>query len=558
MARTTRTCSLAAALAAVAVGATPATASTRQSYQPSSATTFVGARAAELSGDPRRAAMLYAMLAQSDPTNGMVADRAISQAISAGDTALALRLARGRPAVALGLDSRMLLTADRLARGKTADALSLLRSDSDSGTLSFLAPAIEAWAAAERRNPAALELISRVPAGSIVAPYVTEHRALILLRLKRSADASPLIERALAQAGGRESRLRLAFADGLFRAGDKAAAAKLLSGSDPVLARARGLIERNKRPGGGIEDPATAFAELLSIIALDLSRADARSLPIAMVQVARVADPQHPTLPLLLGLLLGESKRQDDALAVLRGLPGDSLFADAARDTEVRILIRDGRLDEAAARAQAFVSSSNATADDWSRLGDVLDELERHGPAAEAFARAIALTEAGQPGPKTWQLYMLRGAMLERADRWPEAKQALARARALAPDNPLVLNLLGYAQLERGENLDGAEALIGEASRRAPDDASITDSLGWAQFKRGRVEEAIATLERAAAKDVSQAEIHEHLGDALYTAGRKFEARHAWNAALITAEDEIKTRVQAKLLAGLQPANAAP
>ena len=92
-------------------------------------------------------------------------------------------------------------------------------------------------------------------------------------------------------------------------------------------------------------------------------------------------------------------------------------------------------------------------------------------------------------------------------------------ALEIAPDQPLILNFLGYAKLERGEDLDAAEAMIRKASELAPDDASITDSLGWAQFKRGKVDEAIETLQRAATKDPAQAEIHEHLGDALFTLG---------------------------------------
>ena len=117
---------------------------------------------------------------------------------------------------------------------------------------------------------------------------------------------------------------------------------------------------------------------------------------------------------------------------------------------------------------------------------------------------------------------------------------------------------MGYGQLERGENLDSAEAMIRKASELAPDDASIADSLGWAQYKRGKTDEAITTLQRAAEKDPGQAEIQEHLGDALYKSGRKYEARFAWNAALVTAEDEIVGRVKAKLASGLTTANAAP
>ena len=73
-----------------------------------------------------------------------------------------------------------------------------------------------------------------------------------------------------------------------------------------------------------------------------------------------------------------------------------------------------------------------------------------------------------------------------------------------------------------------------------------------------RLDEAITTLQRAAEKDPGQAEIQEHLGDALYKSGRSYEARFAWNAALVTAEDDIAARVKAKLAGGLTTANAAP
>ena len=79
-----------------------------------------------------------------------------------------------------------------------------------------------------------------------------------------------------------------------------------------------------------------------------------------------------------------------------------------------------------------------------------------------------------------------------------------------------------------------------------------------AEFKRGKVDDAIETLQRAAEKDPTQAEIQEHLGDALYTSGRRFEARFAWQAALVTGEDKIAERVKAKLASGLNPADAAP
>ena len=129
---------------------------------------------------------------------------------------------------------------------------------------------------------------------------------------------------------------------------------------------------------------------------------------------------------------------------------------------------------------------------------------------------------------------------------------------ALAPDEPLILNFLGYAKLERGEDLDAAEAMIRKASALAPDDASITDSLGWAVYKRGRTKEAIEILTRAAKGDPTQAEIHEHLGDALYKAGNKFEARYAWSAALGDRGGRCCCAAEGQDRSGLSPATAAP
>ena len=145
--------------------------------------------------------------------------------------------------------------------------------------------------------------------------------------------------------------------------------------------------------------------------------------------------------------------------------------------------------------------------------------MKRHSEAADAYGRAIALAQAQGLQSELWPLLLLQASALEEADRWPEAKAALQQGLTLAPDQPLLLNFLGYAKLERGEDLDAAEAMIRKASELAPDDASITNSLGWAQYKRGKVADAIATLQRAAEKDPDQAEIQEHLGDALIQVG---------------------------------------
>ncbi|MDQ3144048.1 MAG: tetratricopeptide repeat protein, partial [Pseudomonadota bacterium] len=205
---------------------------------------------------------------------------------------------------------------------------------------------------------------------------------------------------------------------------------------------------------------------------------------------------------------------------------------------------------QGAARRQAGAS-------DWARLGNVYDELGRHVEAADAFARGAALADSAGSANR-WTYRLLGASQLDKAKRWPEARAQLELGLKAAPNEPLLLNYLGYNSLERGENLVEAEAMIRRALALRPDDASITDSLGWALYKRGRLPEAIDTLRRAAAADPAQAEIHEHLGDALYRAGRRYEARFAWQAALLHAEDDSSKRLEAKIASGWTEATAAP
>jgi tetratricopeptide (TPR) repeat protein len=279
---------------------------------------------------------------------------------------------------------------------------------------------------------------------------------------------------------------------------------------------------------------------------------------VGLVQVARYADPGNSSTTALLALLLDAQDRTDEALALLGSVRPDDALISQIRDVQVRILTQHKRYNEAYALAVRATNDRLAGVSAYSRLGDVLESMGRHDQAADAFGRAIALANAQGQKEDLWSMLLLRANALEEANRWPEAEAALKQGLALSPDQPLLLNFLGYAQLERGENVDAAEAMIRKASELAPDDASITDSLGWAQFKRGKVDEAIETLQQAAEKDPDQAEIQEHLGDALYKSGRRYEARFAWNAALVTAEDEVAARVKAKLASGLTTANAAP
>jgi tetratricopeptide (TPR) repeat protein len=347
----------------------------------------------------------------------------------------------------------------------------------------------------------------------------------------------------------------MVFADAFLRAGDRKAAAAMIADADDPHTIAR--VRAGKRLGQTIDSAAGAFSELLTGLALDLSRGD-KGMPIALLNVARHADPSNSGAALLQALLLEVVDRHDAALAVFRSIGPKDALATQARNYEVRLLGTQSRFQEALAVALPLAQDRDAGIADYQRLGDIYRRMKRYDAAADAFGRAIQLGSRQGLGSRLWPLYYERAGVLEEADRWPEAKKDLNAALALAPDQAVILNFLGYAKLERGEDLDLAEAMIRKASALAPNEPAITDSLGWALYKRGRLPEAIATLQRAAAKEAQEPEIHEHLGDALYSAGRKYEARFAWNAALIGAEADVAKRVRAKIENGLTPETAAP
>jgi len=512
-----------------------------------------------MNGDHARSAALLAALAESQPTQPDIARKALAEALGAGQMDLALTLIQKVPAAKLPNEARLLLTADALRHNRIDRAEGGLAIKADNGDLSFLSPLLTAWDAVQRGNAdRALTIVDQIPDNSVLGPLKAEERALILLKFRRTAEAEPFARRAIGSAGARENRVRLAFADGFLAVGDRARALMMIEGMGSDAAVARQRVLAGKLSGQAIDTPAAAFSEALTAFSGDLARLQRAAPPIALVQVARYANPQNSSATLLLAVLLASQQRTNEALTALHSIPRGDALAAQSRDVEAKILSENKRFNEAYAIAAASAAAPGAGVSDFSRLGDVLEAMKRNNDAANAYTRAVALAHSQGLKADLWPLLLLQANALEQANRWPEAKQSLQEALTIAPEQPVLLNFLGYAKLERNEDPDSAEAMIRKASELAPDDASITDSLGWAEFKRGKIAEAIGTLQRAAEKDPDQAEIQEHLGDALFKSGRRFEARFAWQAGLVTAEDDVAGRLKAKLAAGLTPTNAAP
>ena len=164
----------------------------------------------------------------------------------------------------------------------------------------------------------------------------------------------------------------------------------------------------------------------------------------------------------------------------------------------------------------------------------------------------IALALTGGDSPSDWRFYYVRGIAYERAKEWPKAEADFLKALELNPDQPAVLNYLGYSWIDQDMHLEEALEMIEKAVEAQPQDGYIVDSLGWAFYKLGRIDEAVKTLEQAVLLRPNDAEINDHLGDAYWKVGRFNEARFQWQRALaMKPEADQVARIKAKLEAGL-------
>jgi len=157
-----------------------------------------------------------------------------------------------------------------------------------------------------------------------------------------------------------------------------------------------------------------------------------------------------------------------------------------------------------------------------------------------------------KPEKANWVMFYFRGICAERSKQWPQAEADMKKALELFPDQPLVLNYLGYSWVDQGVHLDEGMDMIRRAVEQRPDDGYIVDSLGWAYFRIGNYDEAVKNLERAVELKPDDPTINDHLGDAYWRVGRKLEAHFQWSHAKdLKPEQEDLPKIEAKLKDGL-------
>jgi len=158
----------------------------------------------------------------------------------------------------------------------------------------------------------------------------------------------------------------------------------------------------------------------------------------------------------------------------------------------------------------------------------------------------------GTPDRSYWTLFYFRGICFERSKQWPKAEADFKKALELFPEQPMVLNYLGYSWVDKGINLDEAFKMLGRAVDPRATDGYIVDSLGWAHYKLGHYSEAVQELEKAIELKPADPVVNDHLGDAYWRVNRKIEAHFQWNHARdMDPEPEDKPNILKKIESGL-------
>jgi len=261
-------------------------------------------------------------------------------------------------------------------------------------------------------------------------------------------------------------------------------------------------------------------------------------------------------MQILLGDILEADNRLEPALAVYKAIDAKSTFSWSARLRAAAVLDKLGRVDEAVKTLRAMAKEVPDEEGPLINLGDILRGHERFKEAAEAYDEAMKRIATIEP--RHWTLFYARGISLERSDQWLRAEADFQKALEFKPDQPYVLNYLGYAWIERGKNLERAQEMIRQAVKLRPNDGYIVDSLGWGYYKVGNFQKAVVELERAVELRPQDPIINDHLGDAYWQVGRQREAKFQWTRALSLKPDaDLLAKLQKKLKDGLVEETAA-
>ena len=518
---------------------------------------YLAGRYAHGRGDYAAAAQRLQRVLSADPGNPSLLRRSVSLLAAEGRIDAAAELAQRL--IEVDDDARLapfVLGLQDARNGDYEGALQHIDAIHRDGVYSLLIPLAEGWLhAGAGSDAAALATLAPLAERDAYRPFYLLHAGLMHDLAGREAEAEALLREAVAISGG-SHRPVAALGSVLMRAERTVEARAVYAeyrAQNPEniwVERVLAAADVGMSVPPLIHDARGGLAEALLGAAAALPQRDNGDAALIFARLALFLHSELDSARFLIGELLDESERLEAAVDAYRSIPAGSDYAWAAQLRAASDLADLDRRDEAIAALSAMRDERPGRIDAASALGDVFRIDERYEEAAAAYDVAIGRIAAVEN--RYWRLFYVRGIAFERLGEWPKAEADFLRALELEPDQPLVLNYLGYSWVEQGRNLDEAKTMIEKAVELRPDDGYIVDSLGWVAYMLGDFEEAASQLELAVELVPGDPIINDHLGDAYWQVGRLNEARFQWRRVLtLEPEDELADQVRRKLANGL-------
>ena len=541
------------------VSARPSTEKLAQEPSNSLIGSYLAGRFARSQHDTDAAADYYRAALQRDPGNEVLLEQAFLMETTEANWPRAILLAdelvQKQPSHRM---ARLFLGLAAFKHGQLDKAEEHLKASSN-GPIGELTSALAtAWVRlAANDADRGISLLDVPKQAEWAQYYLRYHRALIADMSSRRAEARSSYERVFRQ-DPRTLRTTLAYARHAANSGDMKLARTVLKehlektqGDGHPLARdLRDRVERGEKLDLLVNTPREGMAEVFYGLGEALTGEGGVSIGILYLQMALFLEPTQQFALAALANAHESTKSYERANAVYDRIPTGSPLQSAIDIRKAFNLNALERTDEARDLLEKVAKAEPNDLKPLDALGNIMRSRKRYPEAAEYYSRAIELID--KPDRRHWSYFYARGTSYERMKKWPLAEADLLKALQLNPDQPLVLNYLGYSWIDQGRNLKQGMTLIEKAVALRPDDGYIVDSLGWAHYKLGNYKDAVRYIERAVELRPEDPVLNDHLGDALWRVGREREARFQWEQALsLEPEPEDAEKIRKKLEKGL-------
>jgi len=521
---------------------------------------YLAALTANKSRDLSAAALYYDRALAADPENVALVERAFLLRLADGKVEDAVKFTNA----ILERDpqnrfARMVLGAIALKKKSFKKAVNEFSQIQEGPLARLTGVLLHAWTLAGDGNyDGALDLLNKLEGPEWYTTFRHYHSGLIAeladknelaaQNLKAAYEADPNVLRTT------EAFARFQLRNGMEEEGKKLV--KQLSdrlSNRPNIDELAADIAANRKPKRFVMTAQQGAMEVLFGLGSAIGREGGEEVSYVYLNLAAYLAPEDAQPRLALAELLEADEQFQRAIDNYAAISDTSIHKTNALIRTAFAYNSLDKLDEARKLMVDLIKRQPDNLIALTSYGNILRSHDLFDEGRAIYTDAIRQIGA-TPQEQDWALYYSRGITNERTKRWSEAEADFRQALKLSPNQPQVLNYLGYSFIDMGLNYDEAIQMIKTAVRLRPDDAFIIDSLGWAYFKLKDYKNAVLNLERAVELRPQDPILNDHLGDAYWHIGRKLEAVFQWSHARdLDPLPEDKEKIVKKIENGFIP-----